>query len=646
MGSEAVEGYEYYCKRQFYLLSKLNINGIYMEKLLIFKLSIISVVMLYQTTSFCMEKQNQSASSSQRQSRALASVPQDRSSEPQTDRISLSSSLQEEPMTLATTTAIDDLYDQAPPTKIRAIETQVRTTIPVPFVVEQEPMTPTTAAAATLLTELIHTQATATETPEETATPVTLLPALGLLQLARSTIPQTQNQGIAICYTCATCKAAVKGYKNFLKHQCTHKTILHKCTYEGCTYATADQRNLAKHMKTHKNEKPYKCTYEGCTYAAARAGTLVDHMKTHKGEKPYKCTYEGCTYAFVQKQALKSHIRTHTGEKPYKCTYKGCTYAAVQAGTLMDHLRTHMNEKPYKCKYEGCDFAATTSGGLKYHIRTHTGEKPFKCTYEGCVYASATRQQLTNHIRTHTGEKPYKCTYEGCTYVTTQKCILTNHMRTHAEKKLFKCTYEGCEYTASRKQYLTQHMRRHTGEKPYKCTYEGCTYATADQRNLAKHMRTHTGEKPYKCTHEGCTYASATSGNLKSHIKRHQQEVSKAPAGIAVADGLLQLGVDQAPQAAAGCVAEEDTNQTRFLSDDDFMQPVDDQTPQIQSQDIEKSYTCDVCSLVVQGYQKFLQHKLTHNPGICPHVGCGYATTSSDILYEHIQTHADDVPYY
>ena len=153
-------------------------------------------------------------------------------------------------------------------------------------------------------------------------------------------------------------------------------------------------------------------------------------------------------------------------------------------------------------------------------------------------------------------------------------------MRTHTGEKPFKCTHECCTYASARAEILAIHMRTHTGEKPYKCTHEGCTYAATTSGNLATHMRTHTGDKPYKCTHEGCTYAAARAAHLKSHIKNHHPEEPMTPAGIAAANELLQLAVQQTSQAAASSVAEEDASLTSFLSDDESMQSSNDQDSQ------------------------------------------------------------------
>ena len=38
------------------------------------------------------------------------------------------------------------------------------------------------------------------------------------------------------------------------------------------------------------------------------------HYHKHTRERPYKCTWAGCSYATARKQILDTHYRKHTGE--------------------------------------------------------------------------------------------------------------------------------------------------------------------------------------------------------------------------------------------------------------------------------------------------------------------------------------------
>ena len=241
------------------------------------------------------------------------------------------------------------------------------------------PTTPRTAAAALALCELAVAPEPAKKR-QRTAEPLTP---------DAPTAPQViqpRYRCIGDTYTCAECKAHIKGYKAFLDHK-----------------------------RTHKGPLPFACTEPNCAYAAQDRRGLDHHMRTHTGEKPFKC--DQCGKAFTQKANLNKHIESvHSTEKKFTC--EQCGHQASRSDALTQHKRTHTGEKLYKCPYESCSFAAHETGHLNYHIRIkHTGERPYKCTYHGCDYAAFQTSPLRDHIRIkHTRERPYKCDQCDNTY--------------------------------------------------------------------------------------------------------------------------------------------------------------------------------------------------------------------------------------
>ena len=87
----------------------------------------------------------------------------------------------------------------------------------------------------------------------------------------------------------------------------------HKCGV--CEKVFGSQTDLARHMRTHTNEKPYEC--DVCEKRFTTSSCLKVHMRIHTNEKPYEC--DVCEKRFTHASNLKVHMRIHTNENPYEC---------------------------------------------------------------------------------------------------------------------------------------------------------------------------------------------------------------------------------------------------------------------------------------------------------------------------------------
>ena len=129
------------------------------------------------------------------------------------------------------------------------------------------------------------------------------------------------------------------------------------------------------------------------------ANQLTSPVVKKKGNSffPFPCSY--CQKGFNNNRDLARHVRTHTGERPYQCVI--CSRSFTVKCALKKHLARHKvkeeKEKKLTCSY--CEKVFKKNTDLALHVRTHTGEKPFKCVI--CSRGFAQKNNLKRHLTTH-----------------------------------------------------------------------------------------------------------------------------------------------------------------------------------------------------------------------------------------------------
>ena len=109
---------------------------------------------------------------------------------------------------------------------------------------------------------------------------------------------------------CPHCPKVLSNAATLAAHLLTHVPTTAKPTYPCpmCDSVFAHETSLQTHINSqHKNEKRYTCTYEGCSYATADSSNFSKHKKTHEREKNLAVC--GVCGAMVSRKNLARHRR-------------------------------------------------------------------------------------------------------------------------------------------------------------------------------------------------------------------------------------------------------------------------------------------------------------------------------------------------
>ncbi|CAG7721648.1 unnamed protein product [Allacma fusca] len=142
------------------------------------------------------------------------------------------------------------------------------------------------------------------------------------------------------------------------------------CNFKCTTELQLKSHTMRKHTSSAKKE--FRC--QQCLYATVEKAALLKHIRIkHTMDRPYVC--EVCTLSFSTTSAIARHRRSHNQEKPYICTHPKCSKMYADKKRLKEHLMAHKNQKPFQCSF--CKYSTNRNDNLRTHIRrNHTDSKP------------------------------------------------------------------------------------------------------------------------------------------------------------------------------------------------------------------------------------------------------------------------------
>ncbi|XP_061534917.1 zinc finger protein 665-like [Phycodurus eques] len=399
----------------------------------------------------------------------------------------------------------------------------------------------------------------------------------------------------------------------------------------------ASAHKLARHMRTHTQEKPFCCPV--CATVFSQSYHLTRHMRVQHNAAQHVCPT--CCDSFWSVAELKSHKKTHV---PQFLLCPHCPDKLLDNDTFLRHVASHKEDRQ-----EGVE--PMRGGEVQTNMMEPLMDDVCSVTESATLQTSSTisnaDEKNESDVRVETemttlsldgrwgASVPCKKTHvcAVCNMIFRRADKLNRHMRTHTKEKPFRCT--DCSRTFSQSYHLSRHQRQKHGLRPYIC--HRCGKAFASWLKLKEHQKTHAG----KLTCPACNESFKERAHLESHLKSHK-EIPRGPHSLICEDCGKVFGrryhlkrhiLVNCKASHADCYTCAECHKSFVLADD--------LKKHLRKHAKENSGTCPRCDQNFGSREELEAHVAAHNASYLCSV-CGKNFKVENALKKHEQKHKEE----